>query len=89
MSATGFYFYKNTPNGLISCSKDALILHFTALMEVVVSSLSAILLASPVGDFRIESCRARTLADWYTLLHNPTPNYEKKIYCTQEAVYPL
>lgn len=64
-------------------------LHFTALMEVIVSSLTAILLASPVGGFRIKSCRARNLADWYTLLHNPTPNYEKKIYCTQEAVYPL
>lgn len=72
-----------------SCCKDMLILHFTALMEVVVSSVAAILLSSPVSEFKVRSCRAHTLADWYTMLHNPTPNYEKKIYCTQEAVYPL
>lgn len=49
----------------------------------------AVLLVSPMGVFAIRSCRVDTLADWYTLLHNPTPNYEEKIYCTQEAVYPL
>ncbi|RZF37763.1 hypothetical protein LSTR_LSTR016201 [Laodelphax striatellus] len=29
------------------------------------------------------------LSDWYTLLHNPNPNFEETIHCTQEAVYPL
>ena len=28
-------------------------------------------------------------SDWYTYFHNPTPNYEKTLNCTQEAVYPL
>ncbi|KAL3287169.1 hypothetical protein HHI36_001648 [Cryptolaemus montrouzieri] len=35
------------------------------------------------------SMRRRSLTDWYTLLHNPDPNYEETIHCTQEAVYPL
>lgn len=74
---------------LCSFSKDVLILHTTAFIEVALSSILSVLLTSPTGKFEIRSCRVRNLADWYTLLHNPTPNYEKKIYCTQEAVYPL
>lgn len=74
---------------IFSCSKAVLILHFTALCEVVLSGTGAILLANPVGEFAIRSCKANTLADWYTLLHNPAPNYEERIYCTQEAVFPL
>lgn len=72
-----------------SCAKEALALHFCALTEVAVAGVAAVLLASPAGEWGIRSCRAGALADWYTLLHNPTPNYERKVYCTQEAVYPL
>lgn len=43
----------------------------------------------PYWSLKIYSCEVSRLADWYTLFHNPTPNYEKKLYCTQEAVYPL
>lgn len=74
---------------IFSLSKDLLILHGTAFVEVVLASLLSLLLIHPVGSFAIHSCRVRSIADWYTLLHNPTPNYDKKIHCTQEAVYPL
>lgn len=42
-----------------------------------------------MGVFEIRSCKALHLSDWYTLLFNPTPNYEETLHCTQEAVYPL
>ncbi|KAJ8924413.1 hypothetical protein NQ315_007209 [Exocentrus adspersus] len=72
-----------------SFSKDVIILHTTAFMEVLLSCILSLLLSYPMGYLSIRSCRVRTLSDWYTLLHNPTPNYENKIHCTQEAVYPL
>lgn len=64
-------------------------LHVTAFFEILLACVISILVTNPVGKFVVYSCPVRGLADWYTLLHNPTPNYEKKIYCTQEAVYPL
>ncbi|CAG9820324.1 unnamed protein product [Phaedon cochleariae] len=70
-------------------SRDVIILHASAYFEVMVASLLAIIISSPIGYLRISSCRVRRISDWYTLFHNPTPNYEKKVYCTQEAVYPL
>ncbi|XP_066262494.1 JNK1/MAPK8-associated membrane protein [Euwallacea similis] len=72
-----------------SFSKNVLTLHITALIEVFVSCLLALLSVNPVGTFNVHSCHSQSLADWYTLLHNPRPNYEDKLYCTQEAVYPL
>ncbi|KAJ8979740.1 hypothetical protein NQ317_004727 [Molorchus minor] len=70
-------------------SKDVIILHATAFIEVFLSCLLSLLLSHPVGTLTIHSCRVRGISDWYTVLHNPTPNYEKTIHCTQEAVYPL
>ncbi|XP_044265137.1 JNK1/MAPK8-associated membrane protein [Tribolium madens] len=72
-----------------SFKKDVLILHLTALVEVAVSGLLAVLFTHPFGEFHVRNCRVRSLADWYTLVHNPAPNYEKRVHCTQEAVYPL
>ncbi|XP_050315740.1 JNK1/MAPK8-associated membrane protein [Anthonomus grandis grandis] len=72
-----------------SFSKNVLCLHITAFFEVLISSILALLATNPVGELTINSCGTRYLADWYTLLHNPQPNYEDKVYCTQEAVYPL
>lgn len=74
---------------LFSLSKDLLILHGTAFIEVALACLLSLILAHPLGSFTIHSCRVQSISDWYTLLHNPSPNYEKKIHCTQEAVYPL
>lgn len=72
-----------------SFSKDILILHFTALVEVILASLFTLLSTFPYGTLEITSCQVKGLSDWYTLLHNPAPNYEKVVHCTQEAVYPL
>jgi len=70
-------------------TKEILILHASALLEVGVSAVSTLVISQPFGEFSLHSCRVSRLSDWYTLLHNPTPNYETKLYCTQEAVYPL
>ncbi|CAG9765977.1 unnamed protein product [Ceutorhynchus assimilis] len=72
-----------------SFSKNVLTLHITAFFEVVASCVLALLSVNPIGKFTIHSCESHSLSDWYTLLHNPRPNYEEQIYCTQEAVYPL
>ncbi|XP_017883066.1 JNK1/MAPK8-associated membrane protein [Ceratina calcarata] len=69
--------------------KEVIALHLSALLEVVAASLITLQLTDPVGTFSIRSCRATKLSDWYTLLHNPSPNYEETLHCTQEAVYPL
>jgi len=70
-------------------TKEVLILHTSALLEVGISATSTLIISQPFGEFLLHSCKVSRLADWYTLLHNPTPNYEEKLYCTQEAVYPL
>ncbi|XP_006616575.1 JNK1/MAPK8-associated membrane protein [Apis laboriosa] len=69
--------------------KKVIALHLSALLEVVSASLITLQLTDPVGSFKVRSCRAMKLSDWYTLLHNPSPNYEETLHCTQEAVYPL
>ncbi|CAL7951103.1 unnamed protein product [Xylocopa violacea] len=69
--------------------KEVTALHLSALLEVISAFLITLQLTDPVGSFTIKSCRATKLSDWYTLLHNPSPNYEETLYCTQEAVYPL
>lgn len=69
--------------------KEVIALHLSALFEVVLASLIVLQLTNPIGTFSIKSCKAKKLSDWYTLLHNPNPNYEATLHCTQEAVYPL
>ncbi|KAF8793304.1 JNK1/MAPK8-associated membrane protein-like [Argiope bruennichi] len=70
-------------------TKDVLSLHICALIENVLSAFSTLLLTEPRGTLNIHACKVKRLSDWYTMLHNPTPNYEKTLRCTQEAVYPL
>lgn len=43
----------------------------------------------PFWSLNIYACNVTKLSDWYTLFHNPSPNYGEKLHCTQEAVYPL
>ncbi|KAF7418633.1 hypothetical protein HZH68_001286 [Vespula germanica] len=69
--------------------KEVIALHLSALFEILSASLITLQLTDPIGTFEIRSCRTRRLSDWYTLLHNPSPNYETTLHCTQEAVYPL
>ncbi|KAJ8673181.1 hypothetical protein QAD02_004443 [Eretmocerus hayati] len=73
---------RNIPLGII-------LVHFSALIEIVAASVITLLLMDPVGSLQIKSCQVTKLSDWYTLLHNPTPNYETMLHCTSEAVYPL
>ncbi|XP_051172953.1 JNK1/MAPK8-associated membrane protein [Leptopilina boulardi] len=69
--------------------KEVIALHCSAIIEIITASIITLQLIDPIGSFNIRSCRTQKLSDWYTLLHNPTPNYEKTLHCTQEAVYPL
>ncbi|XP_023022504.2 JNK1/MAPK8-associated membrane protein isoform X2 [Leptinotarsa decemlineata] len=72
-----------------SFNKDIISLHAVAFAEVFLASVLTLLISHPMGSFYIYNCKVRSIKDWYTLFHNPTPNYEKKVHCTQEAVYPL
>ncbi|CAG9862108.1 unnamed protein product [Phyllotreta striolata] len=72
-----------------SFTKEILILHGAALLEVIVAAFISLLLTHPIGSLNVHSCRVRKVADWYTVFHNPIPNFEETIHCTQEAVYPL
>lgn len=70
-------------------TRAILALHISALLEVAAAAVVTLLLAEPSGEWRLRSCGVQRFSDWYTLLYNPTPNYEEKLYCTHEAVYPL
>ncbi|KAK4311663.1 hypothetical protein Pmani_016861 [Petrolisthes manimaculis] len=70
-------------------TKEVMGLYTSAIIEVGVAAVVTLLVTEPYGSFRIRSCQVRKLADWYPLLHNPNPNYEGVLHCTQEAVYPL
>ncbi|XP_063977517.1 JNK1/MAPK8-associated membrane protein isoform X2 [Diachasmimorpha longicaudata] len=69
--------------------KEVIALHLSALVEIIAASLITLQVTQPIGSFEIQSCRIKRLSDWYTLLHNPSPNYESSLHCTQEAVYPF
>jgi len=64
-------------------------MHCSALVETLLAAIFTLLILEPVGEFNITACKVTRLADWYTLLHNPRPNYSTSLHCTQEAVYPL
>ena len=70
-------------------SRGALVLHLSALVETLLAALSTILIIEPYGRLDLKACPAKSLSDWYTLFHNPRPNYSETLHCTQEAVYPL
>ncbi|XP_061721363.1 JNK1/MAPK8-associated membrane protein [Cydia pomonella] len=63
--------------------------HFSAFFEVVSGTLAALLVLPPTGSLELHVCTPTALSDWYTLLHNPQPDYKETLHCTQEAVYPL
>ncbi|XP_049778192.1 JNK1/MAPK8-associated membrane protein [Schistocerca cancellata] len=72
-----------------SFCKEVLVLHVSAFLEIVGAAVYTLLMSRPVGSLQVSSCRAENLSDWYTLLHNPNPDYAETLHCTQEAVYPL
>lgn len=69
--------------------KSVLLQHICAFVEVASGTLAAILVLPPTGYVVLYVCSPKTLSDWYTLLHNPQPDYKETLHCTQEAVYPL
>ncbi|ESO93614.1 hypothetical protein LOTGIDRAFT_119100 [Lottia gigantea] len=69
--------------------RSVLILHISALVESVVAGIVTLVLADPIGPLEIRSCPVNHLADWYTLLYNPSLNYTTTLHCSQEIVYPL
>lgn len=83
------WFCIDSVSPLIGSNKSVLVIHFSALLEVMFAALLTVWLADPIGRLEFRSCQVNQLSDWYTLFHNPTPNYEETIHCTQEAVYPL
>ncbi|CAG4957665.1 unnamed protein product [Colias eurytheme] len=63
--------------------------HFCAFIEVLTGTIGALLVLPPTGSLALHVCTPKALSDWYTLLHNPQPDYKETLHCTQEAVYPL
>lgn len=63
--------------------------HICAFVEVASGTLAALLVLPPTGSIDLHVCSPKALSDWYTLLHNPQPDYKETLHCTQEAVYPL
>lgn len=72
-----------------SFTKDVVLLHFCACLETALATLVCLLCVEPIGRFNLKACGVRKLSDWYTLLHNPSPDYGPTLRCTQEATYPL
>ncbi len=70
-------------------SREVVAMHVCALAEVAAAAVATLLLSEPVGSMELRACRVRQLSDWYTFLHNPRPNYEETLHCTQEVVYPM
>nr|XP_037876155.1 JNK1/MAPK8-associated membrane protein isoform X2 [Bombyx mori] len=66
-----------------------IIQHMCAFLEVISGTLAALLVLPPPGSVSLYMCSPKALSDWYTLLHNPQPDYKEMLHCTQEAVYPL
>ncbi|GBP03899.1 hypothetical protein EVAR_74711_1 [Eumeta japonica] len=63
--------------------------HVSAFLEVVSGTLAALLVLEPAGSLSLYVCSPKALSDWYTLMHNPMPDYKEVLHCTQEAVYPF
>ena len=78
-----------TSNNPRKFTKEILIVHASALVEVATAAVVTLVISEPLGEFSLTSCSVSRFSDWYTLLYNPSPNYEEKLYCTHEAVYPL
>lgn len=72
-----------------SLSKEVLALHLCALIEVTVAAILTVVINEPLGKLELISCEVNQLSDWYSFFHNPNPNYEETLHCTQEVVYPL
>lgn len=79
-----------TPDSHSRFSRNVLILHLSAFCEISIAALVTLFTFSDSWlPTDIKSCPVERLSDWYTVFHNPAPNYGDKLHCTHEAVYPL
>ncbi|XP_072929899.1 JNK1/MAPK8-associated membrane protein [Epargyreus clarus] len=69
--------------------KGVLVQHICAFIEIATGTVASLLVLPPTGTLALYVCSPQALSDWYTLLHNPQPDYKETLHCTQEAVYPL
>lgn len=87
--ALNFPFPKIIQHNYLFSTKNILVQHICAFVEVASGTLAALLVLPPTGTIGLLVCSPKALSDWYTLLHNPQPDYQDTLHCTQEAVYPL
>jgi len=76
-------------NKFHSTSKKVWLLYISVLLEFCISFICMILSFEPMYKLKLWNCGVDSLKDWYTIFYNPTPSYNTKLQCTQEAVYPL
>lgn len=68
--------------------KETRVLSLVILAELALSAALATLTVSPAGSFRMHSCGATRIADFYTGLDSPAAPCEAAD-CAYEATYPL
>ncbi|XP_055356463.1 JNK1/MAPK8-associated membrane protein-like [Paramacrobiotus metropolitanus] len=69
--------------------KSYVILQLSALLEAAASAVITMAFFRKDDQFRMRFCGADRLADWYSVFHNPKPDYIHTLNCSQEVVYPL
>lgn len=62
---------------------------FIVALEVMIASVVASLLQTPVGEIAMHSCGMSQISDWYPYLHNPRPRSTYTLHCANEAAFPL
>jgi hypothetical protein len=72
----------------VCCSGRLVVLHVSGVLECGIAAVLTLLLMAPLGSTSIDACPVHSLADWYTMFFNPSPDYVTTIHCTVEAVYP-
>lgn len=64
-------------------------LHFSSLLELIFALICTLLSFPPFGQLTVNVCPVKMLSDFYPIFHNPIINYQKKLRCSYEIVYPL
>ncbi|XP_065563875.1 JNK1/MAPK8-associated membrane protein-like isoform X2 [Artemia franciscana] len=84
-----FYFIDKSVKLAYRKKPQVMILYLSAIAESSLSVLISMFLYNPFGSLKLTGCGVKQLSDFYTVFKNPRPNYEEKLYCTQEAAYPI
>jgi hypothetical protein len=65
------------------------ILYFLSILELILAFICTLLTFPPIGILTFNVCQVKLLSDFYPMFHNPIVNYQKKLRCSYEVVYPL